>query len=81
MGMVFSRGCSVGLTSCSPSSGPAVCVCAVCGQLSLCSFIATLLLDALLQRQMEPDAQLTLGEEFFIFKPVKGENRLETFPP
>lgn len=32
----------------SPSSSPAVSVTAVCGQLSLCSFIATLLLNALL---------------------------------
>lgn len=30
---------------------------------------------------MEPDVQLTLGEEFFIFKQVKGKNHLEARLP
>lgn len=27
---------------------------------------------------MEPDSQLTFGEEFFVFKQVKGKNHPET---
>lgn len=71
--LFFSGGRSAGLTSSARLS--------VCLQflvvVSLCLFISTLPLDTLLQRQMEPDAQLTLGEEFFIFKQVKGKNHLE----
>lgn len=51
-----------------------------CCWLSLCLLISTLLLDTLSSRQMGPDAQLTSGEEFFIFKRVKGKNHLETPP-
>lgn len=46
----------------------------------LCLLISTLLLDTLLSRQMGPDAKLTSGEEFFIFKKVKGKNHLESPP-